>query len=223
MRRLDLPPDPDIVEAGCGTGGNLQMLAAHGHVSAFEPFDEAAAVARSRHPMLDVRSGELPDVLPFPVDSYDVVAALDVLEHVRDDQRALAALVALARPGGSIIVTVPAHQSLWGSHDRRLHHLRRYGRGEVEALADAVGAEVVYFTAFNTFLAPIAMVYRLTERLVGRDLGNQERVPPRWINAVLAAAFAFERHLVARTSIPVGLSYAAILRRPSVPTVHRER
>ena len=223
MTRLDLPPEPDIVEAGCGTGGNLQMLAARGTVSAFEPFDEAAAVARSRYPTLDVRHGELPDVLPFPEASYDLVAALDVLEHVRDDQRALEALVALARPGGWVIVTVPAHQALWGSHDRRLHHRRRYGRRQLEMLAESTGAEIVYVTAFNTFLAPIAMAYRLIERVVGRDLGNQERIPPRWINAALATAFALERHFVTRSALPAGLSYAAILRRPTTPAAPRER
>src|ERR1051325_220851 len=84
LDRLDLPASPRILEAGCGTGGNLGMLEARGHASAFEPFDEATESARDRNPRADVRTGKLPDDLPFAASSFDLVAALDVLEHCDD-------------------------------------------------------------------------------------------------------------------------------------------
>ena len=214
LDRIALPERPLILEAGCGTGGNLGLLERRGRVSAFEPFDDAAGSARDRYPTSDVRYGRLPDEVPFEEGTYDLVAALDVLEHVDDDIPSLAALVRLAKPGGSIIVTVPAHQLLWGSHDRRLHHMRRYGRRQLRSIATAAGAEVVFETAFNTVLAPIAVLYRLLENSSGIGLGNQERLPTPIVNRTLGWLFALERRIIDRWAIPFGLSYGFILRRP---------
>jgi SAM-dependent methyltransferase len=211
--RIRLPARPLILEAGCGSGGNLGLLEGRGIVSAFEPFEDAASNAQARYPGTEVRRGELPNDVPFVEGTFDLVAALDVLEHVEDDVNSLAALVRLAKPGAAIIVTVPAHQILWGSHDRRLHHHRRYGRRQMRQIAHAAGAEIEFETAFNTVLAPIAIVFRLAEKLVGLDLGNQERLPAHPVNKALGALFAVERHLVSRLSLPFGLSYGYILRR----------
>lgn len=215
LDRIDLPERPRILEAGCGSGGNLDLLQDRGVVSAFEPFDEALDSARGRHPATDVRQGHLPDQVPFEAGTFDLIAALDVLEHVDDDVASLAALVRLAKPGGAIIVTVPAHQVLWGSHDRRLHHIRRYGRRELRDIARAAGAEIVFETGFNTVLAPIAVVYRMIENLTGIELGNQERLPAAPLNRTLGWLFALERSIIERVSLPFGLSYGFILRRAS--------
>jgi SAM-dependent methyltransferase len=211
--RISLSGCPLILEAGCGSGGNLGLLEARGFVSAFEPFEDAAGNARDRYPGTEVRRGELPDEVPFTEGTFDLVAALDVLEHVKDDVNSLAALVRLAKPGAAIIVTVPAHQFLWGSHDRRLHHHRRYGKQQMREIVEAAGADIEFETSFNTLLAPIAIVFRLAEKLFGLDLGNQERLPAHLMNKVLGALFAVERHLVTRFSLPFGLSYGYILRR----------
>lgn len=214
MDRVRLSPDSAVLEAGCGTGGNLYMLSGVGHVSAFEPFDEARDHAKEKFPGVTIADGELPFRIPFPPGTFDLVAALDVLEHIEDDENALRALVQMARPGGSIIVTVPAIKMLWGSHDRRLHHVRRYDRARLRRIVHASGAVVEHETYFNTVLAPIAMALRLGERVTGRELGDQERVPPPRINTLLARAFSVERFVVSRWSIPIGLSLAMVLRRP---------
>ena len=131
LDQIDLPQDGMILEAGCGTGGNLASLARRGRITAFDPHIDALAFAQSRHPDVDIRHGALPSELPYDEASFDLVAALDVLEHVEDDRASAHALVSLVRPGGWLIVTVPAHQALWGTHDRRLHHLRRYGKRQL--------------------------------------------------------------------------------------------
>lgn len=213
---IDLPASGQILEAGCGTGGNLASLARRGRIAAFEPHIDALAFARERHPEVQIQEAALPYPLPYEPASFDLVAALDVLEHVDNDVDAARALVALVRPGGWLLVTVPAHQALWGSHDRRLHHMRRYGRRQVLALFDTPELELVRFTPFNLILSPIAMVYRVAERSLGVDLGNQERLPPRVLNELLARTFAFESALLRKgVPVPFGLSYAALLRRAS--------
>jgi SAM-dependent methyltransferase len=211
---IDLPASGRILEAGCGTGGNLASLSRRGQIAAFEPHIDALAFARAKHPDVDIREAALPHPLPYEAASFDLVAALDVLEHVEDDVEAARALIELVRPGGWLLVTVPAHQALWGSHDRRLHHMRRYGRRQVLALFDTPEMELVRFTPFNLILAPIAVAYRAAERVLGLDLGNQERLPPAMVNRILARTFRLESALLRRgLPVPTGLSYAAIFRR----------
>jgi len=211
---IELPQAGTILEAGCGTGGNLASLARRGRIAAFEPAIDAIAFAQDRHPNVDIRQGALPADLPYDAGSFDLVAALDVLEHVQEDAASAAALVSLVRPGGWLIVTVPAHQALWSSHDRRLHHRRRYGRRQLLGLFTDTDVELVRITPFNMVLAPIAMVYRVGERWLGLDLGNQERLLPWPLNATLGALFRTESALI-RTGLPVpfGLSYIAVFRR----------
>jgi SAM-dependent methyltransferase len=214
LDEIVLPPAGAILEAGCGTGGNLASLARRGEITAFEPAIDAIAFAQNRHPNVDIRQGALPADLPYDAGSFDLVAALDVLEHVREDAASAAALVDLVRPGGWLIVTVPAHQAFWGSHDRRLHHRRRYGQRQLLDLFAETDVELVRITPFNMVLAPIAMVYRMGERWLGLDLGNQERLLPFPVNALLGALFRLESLLIrSGFPLPFGLSYIAVFRR----------
>jgi SAM-dependent methyltransferase len=213
---IDLPKDGTILEAGCGTGGNLATLARRGRITAFDPHIDALAFAQNRHPNADIRQGALPSELPYDLASFDLVAALDVLEHVEDDHSSAKALVDLVRPGGWLIVTVPAHQALWGSHDRRLHHRRRYGKRQLLNLFADCDVDLVRTTPFNIVLSPIAIIYRVVERSMGLDLGNQEQLLPGPINATLGALFRLESLFVRRgIPLPFGLSYAAVYRRRS--------
>jgi SAM-dependent methyltransferase len=218
LEGMALPASGDILEAGCGTGGNLGTLARHGRIAAFDPHIDALSFARTRHPGVEIRQGSLPGALPYEAASFDLVAALDVLEHVDSDEESARALVDLVKPGGWILVTVPAHQALWGSHDRRLHHQRRYGRKQLLRLFEHPDLELIRSTPFNFVLSPIALVYRVAERMLGLDLGNQERIPWRPVNVGLGALFRAESVLVRHgLPIPFGLSYAAIFRRRPTP------
>src|SRR5690606_37739711 len=111
-------------EVGCGTGGNLEMLAQFGQVTGLEPDDESRAYA-SDATGVPVVFGLLPDGLPDFDGPFDLIAALDVIEHLDDDGGSLVALRRKLSPGGYLLTTVPAHPWMWSQHDALHHHKRR--------------------------------------------------------------------------------------------------
>ena len=132
-----------LLDAGCGTGGNL---AAFGPGRGVDPAPEAVAACRARG--LDVVQARL-EALPFDDGAFDLVLATDVLEHVDDDVAALRELRRVAAPGAVLLVTVPAHPRLWSAHDVALHHRRRYRRAELLARLRAAGWDPVVVTWWN--------------------------------------------------------------------------
>lgn len=213
LDKLPLPANARILEAGCGTGGNLYLLSQYGEVAAFEPDQVARQFASTTFPTGAVTEGSLPDRLGAVEGNFDLVVALDVLEHIEDDVNAAATLMHLVKPGGFLVVTVPAIRRLWGRHDLRLHHVRRYNLPALRRLFNAQGFEIVSDTYFNTLLLPVATLLRLLESVSGGSIGDQERMPPGLVNTFLATMFAAERVVVRRWRLPIGLSAAVIVRR----------
>lgn len=208
-RRLGGRPDLAILEAGCGSGGNLDMLRGFGRVDAFEFDADARAHARAKS-QLDVQFGALPTELPFEDRRYDLIGLFDVLEHIEADTASLAALASRLSDRGAILVTVPAFPFLWSRHDERHHHFRRYTRKSLAAVAREAGLKVSYSSYFNFFLFPAAVAARTLKRLTGSETPD-DSMPPGWLNAMLTRVFGAERHLVGRVPLPVGLSLAAVL------------
>ena len=156
----------------------------------------------------------LPDLSAFPAGHYDLVALLDVLEHVTDDSAALAAIRGRLKPGGALLVTVPANRWMWSAHDVAHHHHRRYRRGEIAALAREAGLEVELLTHFNTVLFPLIAAARIAGKALKRESAD-DSMPPAPLNAALKGLFGIERHLVGRLPLPFGVSLIAVLRRPA--------
>ena len=198
-----------ILEVGCGTGGNLAMLARHGTVDALEYDGESLALAMSRG-VGTVAVGALPDQIGFGDNCYALIVLLDVLEHVEQDRASLAALRERLAVGGSLLLTVPAAPWLWSDHDILHHHKRRYTLGSLSAVARSAGLEVKEVGYFNSLLFPVAVLARFAQRLTGRTTVADSR-PVRPINALFRHIFCMERHLIGRISLPVGLSAYAIL------------
>lgn len=206
------PGELRLLEAGCGTGGNLALLSEFGTVDAFELDDEARALA-SRKGAVGVRKGMLPDDVPFAPGGYDIVAAFDVIEHVEEDVASLRRLGERLAPGGRLVLTVPALPWLWSRHDEAHHHHRRYVRaGMVAALAEA-GLRPVEVTYYNTALLPLIAGVRFAKRLLGRADRPDDAMPGPVANSVLRSIFSLERFAIGRVRLPVGVSLLAVAER----------
>jgi SAM-dependent methyltransferase len=154
------------------------------------------------------------EALPLRAGSFDVVLALDVLEHLDDDDAGLHEAARLLRAGGVLVVTVPALPSLWGPQDVVNHHRRRYTKRAFRALFARSRLPPPRITFFNTLLFPPIAAVRWGRRLLGAPeeaRSDLEGSRPGVVNAVLTAVFAFERHLLPRVSLPIGASLLAVV------------
>lgn len=204
MREGDLPKNARILEIGCGTGHNLPMLAAFGAVDAIE-IDPAAREIASARLGKPVGSAPLPELTGVDRGGYDLIAVLDVVEHIEDDVAALKAMAECLKPGGKILITVPAHQWMWSAHDVVNHHHRRYSKASLDKAIRAAGLEPRKLGYFNSLLFPLAAAARLAGRLTGKD-DSDDSPPPKIVNSLFEAIFRLERHLVGRVPLSPGVS-----------------
>ena len=202
------PPKARILEIGCGTGHNLAMLSGFGRVDALELDDEARAVAEKRLGRKAMRA-PLPELAGVKGRHYDLIGAFDVIEHIDDDNAAVASIEARLKPGGRFIMTVPAHQWMWSAHDVVNHHKRRYSKRALRRLIEGSPLKLERIGYFNSLLFPLAIADRLASKLRGKEDADL-KLPPAPLNAALERVFAAERHLVGRLPLPPGLSLFAV-------------
>jgi SAM-dependent methyltransferase len=213
LDRLALAPEPSILDAGCGTGRNLDDLARRGSVSGADIHPAAVDMARSRGH--DVQLAAL-EQLPWPAGHFDLVTCLDVLEHTDDDRAALAELWRVSRPGSHLVITVPAYPRLWSSHDVANEHRRRYRAETLRAVAEQSGWAWQRSTFFNSILLPAAALVRLAQGIhTPRPVPESQLylTPPR-LNGALESTLRIEARLLRRGArLPAGLSLLAVGRR----------
>jgi SAM-dependent methyltransferase len=204
-----------VLDVGCGTGTMLSYLERYGEPSGVEADVQAIELCRSRG-ITGVQLAD-PPPLPFEDGRFDLVTALDVLEHVDDDERLLVEMRRVLRPGGVALVTVPAFPALWGTQDVISHHKRRYRARELRERVLAAGLEPARTTYFNTLLFPPIAALRLVRRLRPAPAGSRsdfELTREGRINDILAAAFGFEARLLSVLDLPFGVSLACLARYP---------
>lgn len=210
-RAARLPDEARILEVGCGTGHNLSMLGGFGKVDACELDAIARSLASDRlgRPVLEAR---LPDLSMFEPASYDLVALLDVLEHVPDDLAALCSIRALLKPGGALVLTVPANPWMWSAHDVAHHHFRRYRKLQLRRLLEKAGYSLELHGYFNSLLFPAIAATRIASKIRGHEAAD-DAMPGKRVNALLKSIFGLEAALVGRLPMPFGVSLISIARR----------
>ena len=215
-----------ILDAGCGTGGMLRRLRSRFPQARLVGFDwSPRAVAQAQK---STRTGPAADgiarasvsALPFPGSSFDLVVSLDVLYHaaVSDDVDALREFTRVLRPGGYVVLNLPAFESLRSSHDRAIHTARRYRAGIVRERLERAGLVPVRVHYWNGFLFPALAAVRLLRR--GEAPAHQPAAPsdvrplPPLVNRALELALTLERAWLRLAPLPFGLSVLGVARRP---------
>jgi len=209
LRRI-LGKQASILEIGCGTGGNLKLLGKFGQVTGLDPSKEALDFCRSQG-FSNVVEGSAEDS-KLPSESFDVLVALDVLEHIEDDARAFRECFRLLRDDGYLLITVPAFPFLWSEHDEALHHKRRYRRVEIKQKMEAAGFEITRLSYLIMFPFPLIVVYRFLRRWMRGD--KQKRTSyvllPGWLNRLLIVALQCEGILLSYMNLPFGTSIICV-------------
>jgi SAM-dependent methyltransferase len=204
---------PRFLDVGCGTGANLEMLAQFGDAVGVDVSEDALAFCRARG-LSNVRRGAA-EALPYNDGEFDVVTALDVVEHLDDDLAGLREMRRVLKPSGRALLFVPAFMWLWGVQDDVSHHRRRYTLPQLRARAEAAGLAVERATYANvTFFAPI-LAGRLLMRALSLRPASENNVNVSALNGVLGRVFGAEAHWLRRFNLPFGVSAIIVARRVS--------
>ena len=206
------------VDVGCGTGEMATVLSGLGFKPALgtDRSSYALAIADARDDPAVALVAAVGERLPFADGGCACLTSLDVLEHMDDDVAALREFARVVRPGGLVLVAVPAYQWAWSDHDVALGHRRRYTTRSLVTAARAAGLEVVRTTHYHSWLVPVALLLRRTPlgRLQRRPAEEAGFVAPG-VNRLLFAVAGTERRLAGRVRIPFGLSVLLTARVPA--------
>jgi len=211
------PRDMLILDAGCGTGANLEMLQKYGRAIGIDIAPEAIGFCQARGIPKDRLATASVTDLPFACDTFDLAVSFDVICNIPDDVGAFAQVARVLKPGGYFIVQLPAYQWLWSMHDVAVGHQRRYSARATRAKLAQAGFQIERVLHTNALLLPFVIVQRLLRRrtlergnVIESDLQMEL---PRWLNALLSLFYRAEIKLEAHIDSPFGLSVIAIAKK----------
>ena len=215
--RLAMPSGSRLLDVGCGTGANLKAFNKEFERVGIDASDAAVEFCQQRG-LTSLVQAKI-EQSGLEQNTFDVVTALDVLEHVDDDMQALRELLRVSKPGGFLVITVPAFGFLWSEHDEALHHRRRYTLAELESKLAAAGFQLVrasYFLA--TLFLPILFV-RIVQNLTKKRVEPQAThvILPKWLNSFIVRMLDVEKRILQWAwRMPFGVSIIAIAQKPAL-------
>jgi SAM-dependent methyltransferase len=202
---------PRILDVGCGTGANLEMLGAYGDAEGVDVASEALKFCHSRG-LERVKQGQA-EQLPYQPESFDLVTGLDVVEHLDDDLAGLRELHRVLRPGGRALLFVPAFMFLWGVQDDISHHRRRYTLSSLRNVVTRAGFDVERMSYVNiTFFLPI-LLGRMLMRFTGFRPESENNLTIGFLNGVLGRILGAEATFLRFMNFPFGVSAICVARK----------
>jgi len=209
-----------ILDAGCGTGYAGRELRRAGTVVGLdicrEVLGKSAAggsetPGNEPYPVLNCVA--LIEDAPFPGGTFDLVVALDLLEHIEDDAAALREICRVMKPGGYVLIAVPACPGLWSHHDEVLGHRRRYTIQQVVRKSRAAGLAPIRASHFVTGVFPLAALYRILRKSAPANRRSDLSAVPEPLNSLLASLLRIESSVLFRICLPFGLSVVLLARK----------
>jgi SAM-dependent methyltransferase len=202
--------NPKLLDVGCGTGANLEMLSQFGSAEGVDVSDDALEFCRRKG--LTVQKG-LAETLPYPDESFDITTALDVVEHLDDDVAGLKEMYRVTKRGGYSLIFVPAFMWLWGVQDDISNHRIRYTKKQIVERLKNAGYEIERATYANwTFFAPI-LAGRTLMRVTGIKPESENNVNVSALNGVFGKLFSAERFWLKNLDFPFGVSIVVVARK----------
>lgn len=214
-------PDPGykILDVGCAAGGTLQFLQPWGEVWGLDCSAEAIALCRAwGQPAERLVQADATFLEPFASDTFNLVTAVEILEHLKQPETALASIRRVLKPGGLLILTVPADQRLWSERDQRLAHQHRYTVKELALAVSGAGFEVLKASYANAFYYwpyrwLLAFRRRFQREAVPRIRTNTY-LPHPWLSSLFTAALKLETRIILAGKLPWGVSAVCAARKP---------
>ncbi len=209
-RYLTKQPDTKVLDIGCGSGLMLNALEKVGQTYGMDMSDDAINFSKEIFSG-EVAKGYLPDQVPYPENYFNLITALDVIEHVDLDIDSLKAIRARLVKGGKAVITVPAYMFLWSKFDELNEHKRRYTLTELKTKLLQAGFKIEKISYYNTLLFPAVFGVRMLNNWLKRDGSSDVDLPNAPVNFVLKTIFGLEKYVLRFINLPFGVSVLAVV------------
>ena len=204
-------PGLRVLDVGCGTGATMDHLKRYGVPHGIDLSELPLKFSRRRGHQRTLRASATE--LPFESESFDLVTALDVIEHLDDDAQGLSEIRRVLKPGAPVVIFVPAFQSLWGPNDVQSGHRRRYRLNQLRSLVEDAGLRVERVSYANIAMFIPIWLGRKILTLLGRDEQAENRINHPTINNLLAKIFSSEAGWLRNHTLPFGVSIICVARK----------